>query len=70
MDSAVEADHRVKMNVSEKKNKYLDIARKLKKLCNMKLSILPIVNGALGAVIKGLIQGLNDLEIGGRVKTI
>ena len=32
MDFAVPADHRVKLKVSEKNDKYLDLARKLKKL--------------------------------------
>ena len=31
MDFAVPADHRVKLKESEKKNKYLDLARELKK---------------------------------------
>ena len=33
----------------------------------MKVTIVPIVIGALGTVIKGLLKGLEDLEIGGRV---
>ena len=54
----------------EKKNKYLDLARELKKLWNMKVTIVPIVIGALGTVTKGLLKGKEDLEIGGRVETI
>ena len=38
MDFAVLADHRVKLKESEKKDKYLDLARELKKLLNMKVS--------------------------------
>ncbi len=33
----------------------------------MKVTIVPIVIGALGTVIKGLLKGLEDLEVGGRV---
>ena len=40
------------------------------KLLNMKMTVIPIVIGALGAVTEGLIQGLEDLEIRGQVKTI
>ena len=29
----------------------------------MKVTIIPIINGAIGAVTNGLIQGLEDLEI-------
>ena len=36
---------------------------------NMKVTIIPTVIGALGTVTKGLIQGLEDLEIRGRMKT-
>ena len=36
----------------------------------MKVTILPIVIGALGTVTKGLLKGLEDLEVGGRVETI
>ena len=31
---------------------------------------MPIVIGALGTVTKGLLNGLEDLEVGGRVETI
>ncbi len=70
VDFAVPADHRVKLKESEKKDKYLDLARELKKLWNMKVTIIPIVIGAFGTVTKGLIKGLEDLEVGGRVETI
>ena len=36
----------------------------------MKVTIIPIVIGALGTVNKGLLKGLEDLEVGGRVETI
>ena len=58
------------MKECEQKNKYLDLARELKKLWNMKVTIVPIVIGALGTITKGLLKGLEDLEIGGRVETI
>ena len=42
----------------------------LKKLWNMQVTIIPIVIGAFGTVTKGLLKGLEDLEIVGRVETI
>ena len=36
----------------------------------MKVTILPIVTGAFGTITKGLLKGLEDLEVGGRVETI
>ena len=72
VDFAVLADHRIKLKVCEKRDKYLDLARELKKkqLWNMKVTIIPIVIGAFGTVTKGLLKGLEDLEVGGRVETV
>ena len=36
----------------------------------MKVTIVPIVIGAFGKVIEGLLKGLEDLKFGGRVETI
>ena len=34
------------------------------------MTIIPIVIGAFGKVTRGLLKGLEDLEVGGRVETI
>ena len=70
VDFAIPADHWIKRKEREKSDKYLDLARELKKLWNMKVTIIPIVIVAFGTVIKGLLKGLEYLEIGGRVETI
>ncbi len=70
VDIAAPADRRLKMKENEKKHKYLDLARELLKLLNMKVTFIPIVIDALGTVTEGFIQRLEDLEIGGRVETI
>ena len=75
MDFAIPADHRVKIKESENRDKYLDIARELKKTTknkrwNMKVTVIPIVIGALRTIPKGLVKGLEDLEIRGQVETI
>ena len=70
VDFAVPADHRIKLKECEKRDKYLDLARELKKLWNMKVTIILTVIGAFGTVTKGLLKGLEDLEVGGRVETI
>ena len=36
----------------------------------MKVTIVPTVIGAYGTITKGLLKGLEDLEVGGRVETI
>ena len=70
VDFAIPADHRINLKESKKKDKYLDLARELKKLWNMKVTIVPIVIGALGTMPKGLLKSQEDLEVGGRVETI
>ena len=70
MDFAVPADHRLKLEKSEKKDKCLDLARELRELWNMKVTIIPIVIGVFGTVTKGLLKGLEDLDVGGQIETI
>ena len=70
MDFAVPAYYRVKLKENEKMDKYLDLARGLKKLLNMNVTIIPIVIGSIGTVSEGLVNGLEDLELRGRVETI
>ena len=70
MDFTVPADNRIKLKECEKKDKYVDLARELKNLWNMNVTIIPIVIGAFGTVTKGLLKGYEDLEVGGCVETI
>ena len=71
MDFAVPADRRVKLKENEKKDKYLPLLGHWKKKpWNMKVTIIPIVIGALSTVTEGLIKGLEDFEITARVGTI
>ena len=65
---AIPADHRINLKECEKKDKYLDLAKELKKLRNMKVRIVPIVIGAFGTITKGLLKGLE--EVGRWVETI
>ena len=50
VDFAVPVDHRINLKECTKKDKYLDLARELKKLWNMKVMIVPIVIGAFGTI--------------------
>ena len=63
MDFAVPVEYRVKLKECKKRDKYIYLARELKKLWNMKGTIISIVIGALVTATKGLVQGLEDLEI-------
>ena len=67
---AVPTDRRINLKECEKRDKYLDPARESKKPWNRKVTIIQIVIGAFGTVTIGLLKGLEDLEVGGRVETI
>ena len=54
----------------EKKLKGSDLAWEFIKVRKMKMAFIPIVIGALGTVNKGLINGLEDMEITGQAETI
>ena len=60
---AVPADHRINLKECKKKDKNLDLAKELKKLWNMKVTIVPILIGALGTITKGLLKDLEDFEV-------
>ena len=47
VDFVVLANHRWKIKVNEKRNKYLDLTWEQKKLWNVKLTMIPLVIGAL-----------------------
>ena len=70
MNFPISVDHRVKIKKSEKRDKYFDHARKLNKLWKMRMTVLPIVISALGTIHKVLVDGVEELEIRGREKTI
>ena len=69
-DFAVPGDYRIQLKDSEKKDKYLDLARELKKLWNMNVTIIPLVIGVFSTVTKGLLKGLEDLEVEEEMETI
>ena len=63
VDVAVSTDH-------ENREKYLHLNRKLSKLRNINVTMIPIIIGVLGTVLRGLKKGLEDLEIEGWIETI
>ena len=62
-DVAVSADHRAQVKECEKLNKYLDLAREQKKLCNMKMTVIPIILVTLGTIPKNMEKGPDEQEI-------
>ena len=70
VDFVVPANHRINVKECEKKDNNFDLASKLKTRENNEVTIMPIVIGALGTITKGLLKGLEFLEVGGRVESI
>ena len=52
-------------NNNSTNNNYLDLAKELRKLWNMRLRVIPIEIDSFGMVCKGLERGLEELEIEG-----
>ena len=52
VDFAIPVDHRIKLKEREKKDKYFNLAKELKKNWNMKVTIIQIVIGAFDTVTK------------------
>ena len=63
VDSVIPAEHRIKLKVFAKKDKYLDLARELKKkqLRNTKVTIIKIMIGAFGTLTKRLLKWPDDM---------
>ena len=57
------AHHRVKLKESERRDKCLDLARELKTLWNMKVTLISIIVGAIGTILRELLKRLKDLEM-------
>ena len=70
VDFAVPVNYSVKWKESKKREKFVDVERRLKKTIEMKVRVIPPVIGALATVTKELVQGQEDLETGERVETI
>ena len=71
LDFAVPADQRVKLKKkSENRDKYLVLARELKKLLNRKITVISVVTGTFVTVHQMIDKGTRGLEIRGQVETI
>ena len=64
IDFAILADHRLKIKESENINKYLDLARELKKQWNVKMMAILIGFGAFEMVAKDPEKRLQDWRLG------
>ena len=62
MGVSVRANQRVKVKEGEKFDKYLDLARELKRLRNMNVTVISTVDGTLGTITKKLKKRLDELN--------
>ena len=62
-------ERRCEKLTTDNDKKYLDLARELKRLWDMKVTVIPKVIVVVSTVTKRLIKDLEDLEIRGRVET-
>ena len=72
-DQKVNKNIKDNTNYNERKGKAGQISRtcqKLKKLLNMKVTVIPIIDGALWTLFKKLDMRLDGLEICGKTKTM
>ena len=60
----------MKIKESVKSDKYLDLARELRKLRNMKVKMIPTVIRVLWMIPKGLEREHEEMKIEGRTETI
>ena len=65
VDFGVQAYHGIKLKEWEQ-----DLARDVRKIWNLKVTIISIVIVTFSTVTKGLLKGLEDSEVGRRVETI
>ena len=67
MDFTISTDQEINIKENKKRYKYLDLARERKASWKTKVTVIPIITGALETVPICLEEGLEELEIGGRV---
>ena len=62
--------HRVEIKESEKRDKYLQLLREIKKKQTINVTVIPIVIVKIRTIPKELVHGLEDFEIKGEMETI
>ena len=63
IDFAVPGDSRIEEKEKDKIEKYQDLEKELKKIWNVKVKIIPLVVGSLGAITKQFGNRLKQIDI-------
>ena len=69
MDFDVPVEHKIKINENEKRDKNLEL-KELRKLWNLRVTVLPIVLERLERSLTIWKKRLKEFEIGGRIESI
>ena len=70
IDFTVPGDRTVKIKENEKRDKFLDLALELRRLWNIKGTVIPIVTDALQTISKILLKQMEEFENEERAETI
>ena len=70
VDFAVLADYEAKSNEMKKRDKCLELAWELRKLWNIRVTVMPTLIGAFGTVPKWLEKEMEELETGGQLSRL
>ena len=67
---AVPGDSRIEEKEKEKIEKYQDLRRKLQKIWNVRVKIIPLVVGSLGAILKQFGNQLKETSITAEIEQV
>ena len=70
IDFAVPGDNRIEEKEKDKIEKYQDLERELQKIWNVKVKIIPLVVGSLGAIPKQFCNRLKQIGITARTAQV
>lgn len=62
IDVTVPSDKNIALKEIEKKSKYKDIELEIQRMWHMKILVIPVVAGALGAVKKGVVENVKKVS--------
>ena len=70
IDFAVPGDRRIEEKEEEKIEKYQDLRRELQKIWNVRVKIIPLVVGSLGAIPKQFVNRLKETGITAEIRQV
>ena len=62
IDMTVPLDRNIALKEAEKKSKYKDLELEIQRMCHMRTEVIPVVVGALGTIVKGMIENIKRVS--------